>query len=141
VGRPYRSSGWPSSMPIGDPLRLVRYGISGGLSAVTHFGVGFVGVRAFGVAAVVASAAGFAASVVVSYLLQRGWVFRSGRRHGVAGPRFLVVTGAAFALNTVVLWVGVVLLGGPFVVVQGVAIVLIPVLNYAMNSRWTFAGV
>ncbi|WP_433826943.1 GtrA family protein [Actinoplanes sp. CA-015351] len=123
-------------MPIGDFGRLFRYGVSGGLSAVTHLGVGFALVRALG--PVVASAVGFMASVVVSYLLQHTWVFRSARGHGAAGVRFLVVTAAAFALNTVVLWVGAEVLGGPFAVVQAVAIVLIPALNYALNSRWTF---
>ncbi|BBH64377.1 hypothetical protein ACTI_10620 [Actinoplanes sp. OR16] len=128
-------------MPSGEVLgRLIRYGISGGLSALTHFGVGLAGVQA-GLVPVVASGVGFAASVVVSYVLQRAWVFRSSRRHGVAGPRFLAVTGLAFSVNTVVLWVGSSVLHGPYAAVQAVAIVLIPVLNYAVNSRWTFAPV
>ncbi|MBB2942199.1 putative flippase GtrA [Actinoplanes lutulentus] len=124
-------------MLTGDFGRLFRYGVSGGLSAVTHLGVGFALVRVL--PPVVASAVGFVASVVVSYVLQHAWVFRSARGHGDAGARFLVVTGAAFALNCVVLWVGAEVLNGPFPAVQAVAIVLIPVLNYALNSRWTFA--
>lgn len=126
-------------MPSGDPRRLIRYGLSGGCSALTHFGVGLL-LLAAGVPAVPASALGFLASVVVSYSLQRAFVFRSSSAHAVAGPRFLVVTGAAFAANTVVLWVGADLLGGPYPVAQAVAIVLIPVVNYAINSRWTFAA-
>ncbi|MEU4687837.1 GtrA family protein [Actinoplanes sp. NPDC023714] len=128
-------------MPNGELIaRLFRYGVSGGLSALTHFGAGLAGVRLLGLAPVVASGLGFAASVVVSYVLQRAWVFRSSRRHGVAGPRFLAVTGMAFSLNTAVLWVGSSVLHGPYVVVQAVAIVLIPLLNYAVNSRWTFTA-
>ncbi|MEU4561381.1 GtrA family protein [Actinoplanes sp. NPDC023936] len=126
-------------MPNAEGLaRLVRYGISGGLSAATHFGVGLAGTRVL--APVPASSVGFAASVVVSYLLQHTWVFRSAVGHRVSGPRFLVVTGAAFALNAVVLWVGAEVAGLSYPVVQAVAIVLIPVLNYAINSRWTFTA-
>ena len=126
-------------MPTADLPRLLRYGVSGGLSALTHFGTGLAGTRLLDVPPVPASAAGFVASVAVSYVLQHTWVFRSPAGHAVAGPRFLAVTGAAFALNTAVLWVGAELLDGPFPVVQAVALVLIPVLNFLLNSRWTFA--
>ncbi len=127
-------------MPNADQLtRLARYAVSGGLSAVTHFVVGLAGVTLFGIPAVPASTAGFAASVAVSYLLQRAWVFTPGAGHAVTGPRFLAVTAAAFTLNTVILWSGG-RLGAPFPLAQAVAILLIPGLNYALNSRWTFAG-
>ncbi|MEU4421019.1 GtrA family protein [Actinoplanes sp. NPDC024001] len=127
-------------MPSADLARLARYAISGGLSALTHFSVGLAGTGLLRLSPVPASTAGFAASVVVSYLLQHAWVFRSGAGHAVAGPRFLTVTAAALALNTVVLWLGADVLDGPYPVVQAVALVLIPVLNYALNSRWTFTG-
>lgn len=118
--------------------RLIRYGIAGGASALTHFGVGLALAEGLGVRAVVASTAGFAASVLVSYVLQHLWVFRSAATHVVAGPKFLTVTAAAFALNTVVLWLGTEVVAGPYPLVQGIALVLIPVLNYSLNSRWTF---
>jgi putative flippase GtrA len=124
---------------VTEPARLLRYAISGGASAATHFGVGLLLAEGLHVWPVAASTIGFAASVLVSYALQHAWVFRSGRGHTVAGPKFLAVTAAAFTLNTVVLWLGTTVVHGPYPVVQGVAIVLIPVLNYTLNSRWTFA--
>lgn len=127
-------------MPSADLARLTRYAISGGLSALTHFGVGLAGTSLLGFPAVPASTLGFAASILVSYLLQQTWVFRSGCGHAIAGPRFLTVTAAALSLNTVVLWIGADVLHGPYAAVQVVALVLIPALNYALNSRWTFAA-
>lgn len=118
--------------------RLIRYAVSGGASALTHFGVGFLLVEGPGVRPVAASATGFLASVIVSYTLQHAWVFRSSARHLVASGRFLTVTAIAFGLNTVILWTGTEALRAPFVAVQGVALVAIPIVNYAMNSRWTF---
>jgi putative flippase GtrA len=119
--------------------RLARYAVSGGLSALSHFGVGLTGTAMLDLPPLLASSAGFAASVVVSYVLQRAWVFRSAAGHGVAGPRFLTVTAAAFTLNALVLWLGAEVLDGPYALVQAVALVLIPVLNYVLNCRWTFA--
>jgi putative flippase GtrA len=121
-----------------DLARLLRYAISGGASAATHFGVGLLLAEVLGVRPVVASTAGFVASILVSYGLQHAWVFRSSAGHAVAGSRFLTVTAAAFTLNTVVLWLGTEVLSVPYPLVQAVALVAIPVLNYTLNSRWTF---
>lgn len=118
--------------------RLVRYGISGGASALAHFGVGLVLADGLHVRPVLASAAGFLVSVVVSYSLQHAWVFRSGMPHTVAGSRFLTVTAIAFLLNTAILWSGTEVMSAPYASAQAVALVAIPVVNYLLNSRWTF---
>ncbi|GIF02945.1 GtrA family protein [Actinoplanes siamensis] len=118
--------------------RLIRYALSGGASALTHFGIGMAGVHLLGLRPVVASTTGFVASIAVSYALQRNWVFRSSSGHVLAGSRFLTVTAVAFTINTVVLWVGTELLDAAYPVVQPVALTLIPLVNYVLNSRWTF---
>ncbi|MCU7723692.1 GtrA family protein [Actinoplanes sp. KI2] len=118
--------------------RLLRYAVSGGASACTHFGVGLALTEGLRVRPVAASTAGFVASIVVSYVLQHAWVFRSAAGHAVAGTRFLAVTAAAFALNTIVLGAGTEVLHAPYPIVQAVALLAIPVLNYSLNSRWTF---
>ena len=118
--------------------RLIRYGISGGASALTHFGVGLLLAEGAGVRPVVASTVGFVASIAVSYALQHAWVFRSATAHTVAGSRFLTVTAVAFLLNTTILWLGTEVLPGAYPAVQAVAIVAIPMVNYSLNSRWTF---
>jgi putative flippase GtrA len=119
-------------------LRLVRYGISGGASALTHFGVLVLLAEVLHVWPVAASTAGFVASIVVSYLLQKAWVFRSDATHAVAGARFLTVTAVAFGINTTVVWCGTEVLHAPYGWVQMVALCLIPLVNYTLNSRWTF---
>ena len=121
-----------------DLGRLLRYAISGLASAATQYGVLLLLVEGFQVWPVAASTAGFLASIVVSYTLQHAWVFRSAAGHAAAGSRFLAVTGVAFTLNAAILWCGTELLRGPYPVVQAVALVAIPVVNYTLNSLWTF---
>jgi putative flippase GtrA len=129
-------NGWTvQSAEIG---RLLRYAVSGGASALTHFGVLLLLAEGLQVWPVAASAAGFVASIVVSYLLQKAWVFRSDSSHGVAGAKFVTVTGVAFGLNTGILWLGTETLRAPYPVVQVVALAVIPAVNYTLNSRWTF---
>jgi putative flippase GtrA len=123
-------------MPSAD--RLARYGVTGACSTLTHVGVLFVLAEMARVWAVAASAAGFVASIAVSYTLQRYWVFRSRRGHVSTGLKFLTVTAVALGVNTATLWIGTELLGLPYQWAQVVALVLIPVVNYALNATWTF---
>ncbi len=128
-------------MPNGDRLaRLARYGVTGGCSTLTHVGVLFLLVEAIHAWPVAASAAGFVASIAVSYTLQRYWVFRSAQSHLTAGAKFLAVTAVAFGVNTVTLMLGTEVFALPYQPVQLVALVLIPIVNYALNATWTFRG-
>ncbi|GID25756.1 GtrA family protein [Paractinoplanes brasiliensis] len=117
---------------------ILRYAVSGGAGALTHLGVGALLAAGLGVRAVIASGAGFAASVLISYGLQRSWVFRSTAGHVLTAGRFLTVTLVALALNSLILLLGTEALDIPFLGAQGVALVTIPVVNYVLNSRWTF---
>ncbi len=126
-------------MPTGERLaRLARYGVTGGCSTLTHVGVLFLLVEAIHAWPVAASTAGFVASIVVSYTLQRYWVFRSSQGHVSAGLKFLAVTAVAFGVNTATLWIGTEWLDLPYQGVQLAALVLIPAVNYALNASWTF---
>ena len=128
-------------MPSGErPARLARYGVTGACSTLTHVGVLFVLAERAGVPPVAASTAGFVASIVVSYTLQRYWVFRSTQSHLAAGAKFLAVTAVAFGVNTSTLWLGTEVFPLPYQPVQLAALVLIPVVNYALNAAWTFRG-
>lgn len=130
----------PPSEPPGllGPARLLRYAFSGALSALAHIGTLTLLVEAAGMRPVWASNIGFALSVVVSYTLQKWWVFASAARHRTTVPKFLIATCAALLLNTVVVTGGTEVFSVHYVVVQMIALVLIPVSNYLINSLWTF---
>ena len=126
-------------MRSGEHLgRLARYGVTGAFSTLTHVGLLWILVEQARAWPVAASTAGFVASIVVSYTLQRYWVFRSGQGHVSTGLKFLAVTAVAFGINTATLWIGTEVLDAPYQPVQLVALVLIPVTNYALNATWTF---
>jgi putative flippase GtrA len=118
--------------------RLLRYGVTGLLSAATHMGVLVLLVEYASWRPIWASTVGFVASVAVSYLLQRSWVFESSTPIRTSFPRFTIVALVALGLNTVILAVGTEFMSAYYVVVQAVALIAIPVSNYILNSLWTF---
>lgn len=121
-----------------DVRRLIRYAIAGCTAATTHFGVLTLLVEVGGLRPVVASAVGFMCGFVVSYLLQRRWVFATALRHGFTLPRFVVVIGLGLLINTTVLWIGTEYLEHHYALVQLAAFVVVPLNNYVLHSLWTF---
>lgn len=121
-----------------DTGRLARYLVTGCLSTLAHVGTLTLLVETGLSAPVLASAVGFALSIVVSYTLQKSWVFGSQGRHRATLPRFLLATVVALLLNTTVLTIGTELASVHYLVAQAVALVLIPMSNYLINASWTF---
>jgi putative flippase GtrA len=131
----------PTTLPSRSRLplaRLARYGVTGLLSMLTHLGGTVLLVEVAGLRPVVATNIGFAASIAVSYTLQRAWVFGSSRRHREALPRFLSVTALSGGINLLIMAVGHEALGMDYRLAQTIAIVVIPIVNYTANSSWTF---
>lgn len=118
--------------------RLARYAVTGCLSAATHLGTLTVLVESGAAPPVTASTVGFVLSIVVSYTLQKSWVFASTARHRTTLPRFLVATLVAMLLNAAVVGLGTEVFSLHYLAVQAVALVLIPVSNYVINALWTF---
>lgn len=122
-------------------LRIVRYGVAGGLSLLTHLAVLVLMVEIVGLGAVASTTLGFMASVAVSFLLQHHWVFRSQAARRVTAPRFVAVTLFGLLLNTSIMAVGYRLFGLHYLLVQAVAFAAVPVSNYLLNRAWTFGAV
>ena len=127
-------------MPTGGErlARLARYGVTGACSTLTHIGVLYLLVELVQAWPVGASAGGLVASSVVACTRQGYWVFRTTQGHVSAGLKFLTVTAVAFTVNAGTLMLGTEVLHAPYQGVQLVALVLIPIVNYALTATWTF---
>lgn len=92
----------PNARDIAMPSH--RYSVpmyvgAGGIATAAHYATTVAAVELFGVAPLVASAAGFAVGAGVKYWLNYFVAFRSGERHSAAVPRFAVMLAILFVLN------------------------------------------
>ncbi len=120
--------------------QLVRYAITGGLATIVNIGVYWL-LAARGMDPNLAWAFGYAAAVVVGYVVHSRWSFRGhGRRDNLArtGSRFVIVSLVSFGLNQLWVWLLVQRLGlplwSPYPLVLGVT----PFVIFALNRRWVF---
>lgn len=118
--------------------QFVKFTGVGFVSAIGHYGLLIALVQLAAVPAVPASAAGALLGAVINYSLNYRYTFRSTRQHREAVLRFAAIAAIGLALNTLFMWVGVVLIGAHYLLSQVVTTVLVLIWNFAGNRYWTF---
>jgi putative flippase GtrA len=127
-----------SRSSIGVAEQFVRYCIVGGIGTCTHFGITIALVEWAGVHPTVASIIGFVAAFVVSYVLNRSWVFPASARSWLSFVRYSVVCLSGLVLNTSIMVVTVDWLRWYYLWGLAVVVAVVPVTNFALNRLWAF---
>lgn len=121
-----------------DKYEFIRFAIIGGVSAGVYFvGLYFL-LGAFSL--VVSAVAAYASAMVVNYLCQRAWTFKSDRRHDEALPRYLVVQLGGMALNAGTLEFFTTQVEAQIAVGQAIALCVIAAWSYLMQKVWVFTA-
>ena len=138
-----------TGQPTGRPARaerielfaqLLRYAVTGGLASVVNIGVYWV-LAARGLDPNAAWTIGFAAAVIVGYVVHSRWSFRGhGRRDNLArtGGRFVAVSLVSFAANQLWVWLLVRHFGLPLWAPYPPVLLVTPFLVFWLNRRWVF---
>ena len=120
--------------------RLMRFGITGGVTAVIYFGLIYLLVEPWSMNPTVASVFSFAPAIVYNYLSHKYWSFESGDPHQTSLPRFAVVTTVGMCINSGIIYVGTETMNAPFPPAQAAALAALLVWNYVMFTRWVFSS-
>lgn len=119
---------------------LVRYIAAGSLAVGVHYFVLILLVEGAAVNATLSSSCGFAVGVILNYLLQYYWTFRSSGPHTRRFPIFITVAVVMLGLNAAIFWTLHERLGINYLLAQACAIGVVFLLNFLVNSRYTFAS-
>lgn len=92
----------PKTAEKGRNQRLLRFLAGGGLATLVHWLVMFLMIGAGGIDARLATATGATTGLLINYLAQYQFTFRSGLAHRVAFTRYLAGAGLSWGLNLAV---------------------------------------
>ena len=129
-------TGRRSSVPLHQ--QFLRYCVVGAIGTCTHFGITIALVEWARVQPTAASIVGFVAAFVVSYVLNRNWVFGASARPWISFFRYSVVCLTGLFLNTSIMVVTVEWLRWYYLWGLAVVVAVVPVTNFALNRRWAF---
>lgn len=128
-------------MPLfSGPERRIffRYVVSGAAATAVHFWLLIVLVEIVHADETWATALGFCLACAVNYLLQYYWTFASTGAHRIVAFRYVTVTLAMLAINTLLFWVLHEKLGIAYLLAQALATSAVLIGNFTINRLYTF---
>jgi putative flippase GtrA len=120
--------------------KAIRFALVGGLNGCVFAGVTALLVSGLGAAPIPASIAGYCVSVPMGFVGHRQFSFRSSGHWLAEGSRFVAVQLANIAATAGSMYLAVDRLGVAYYWGMVAAIVVVPLLNFALANLWVFAG-
>lgn len=121
-------------------LQIIRFGLMGAAATATHFLVlvsltSYAGLRPW-----LANGLAFCVALLVTWVGQSSWVFRSNNASPdkFVAVRFLIVALTGLAANSGIMFVCEKLLEDPVVVGFLIATTLVPFLTFILSKFWVF---
>jgi len=125
-------------LSVTDVSRLIRFCMVGAATAVIHYGILFVGVEQFALAATLASSIGFVVAVTFNYFMHYSWTFAEPAPHGRTLLRYFVMISCGFVINGLVMYVASELLAIVYLLSQALAMAAVLTWNYLLANYWVF---
>lgn len=118
--------------------KFIRYGIVGSIGTITHLGILLFLVEIVSLNPIISSSVAFIIVVLISYYLNYNWTFKATAKHFNSLIRYIAVCLVGFSLNTGIMFIIVDILHLWYMLGQIISIIIIPISNFILNSRWTF---
>ena len=116
----------------------LRYALVGVANTALGFGCILLLQNVVGADPRVANGVGFAVGMMLSYFLNRRFAFQSTRAHATAMPAFMISAAISFAVNIIVLQLGLSVIGLADVYAQCLAVASYTVCFYLLNRYVVF---
>lgn len=120
-------------------FKILRYLVAGGTAAASHLAFLYLFVEYGGMQYMSASIAGFICAIFVSFAMQKFLTFQDRQTHDLHSQfaRYLVVTGANLALNTLLMYI-LVEAGMWYMVAQAITTTVVAVTGYVGYTYFVF---
>ena len=105
---------------------------------MTHFAVLTLLYKLLGLAIVTATVLAFGCSLIVSYVLNRSFTFRSRVAHQYGAPKFTLVTLSGLAWNISIMYTMVEALSANYYVSFLTMSMFVAGNNYLLSKKWVF---
>jgi putative flippase GtrA len=127
---------WLARAPV--IVQFAKFGIVGVSNTLITLVVYTLLLKVFGVWYLAASAIGFVAGAINGFLLNRRWTFRGHVGDALTPVRWGIVQGCGLALNELLLYLWVAVVGVDKLVGQALALVVVTTTTFLVNRAWTF---
>ena len=115
------------------------FGLVGGVATITHVATALVAHDYGRFAPLTANFSGYVCAVLVSYFGHARLTFQRPALQGQQFARFVITSLSVLVLNQLIVFVGVNLIHAPFAWALVPAVIVVPVVTFAISKLWAFA--
>jgi putative flippase GtrA len=120
--------------------KIIKFGISGAISAIFDIGILAILVELFFLPVMLANVISFSVAVINSYILNKYWTFRDGgKNHVKQFAKFFVVSAIGLFLNMLLMWI-LLHFDVWYIFAKVFIILVVSVWNFSINNIWTFTS-
>jgi putative flippase GtrA len=120
--------------------RLAKFAVVGATGTVVYYATLWPAVEILQLSVLLASSLSFFIVTLENYVLHYVWTFGSITPHRTALPRFVLMNAVGFGLNWGTMYLGVETLSLNYLLVQGIAIIIVVSWNFVVSSLWIFGS-
>ena len=118
--------------------KLLAFGMVGVVGTGGHYITLILLVEFINLDPVEATTFGFLVGAAINYILNYRYTFKSTKAHLDAFPKFLLIAIATGLLNTTLVYMGIHWAGLNYLLTQIVTTLFVFLVNFALNSIWTY---
>lgn len=118
-------------------LRPLRFLVSGVSAAVTEYGV-FLVLHSLGLHLLIANSVSFCCGLLISFFLNKKWVFSSNGKTHVEFAQYFVLAMTNLVLSNMLIYIGVHWFGWVAWLVKPMTMIMIAAWNYLIFSKLIF---
>jgi putative flippase GtrA len=118
-------------------IRLLRFGVSGGVCTLLYAGIVWAGTAQFGIAAIKMNVIGYVSILPVNFLLHRKFTFSRRQKTPWLITRFIIVHVVNISSSTAVYLAAAFSQAPLYVAIVGTVIV-VPLTQFVVLDRWVF---
>jgi putative flippase GtrA len=127
--------------PISQQLR--RFVLVGTVAAGVQIGLLWIFVDGIGLNYLISAVIAIEMTIILSYVLNNAWTFRETRNTGaveyvIGLLKTNIIRGTAIPIQVPALFVLVAWVNIPYLIANGIAIIISGVYRYVLDARWTW---
>jgi len=118
--------------------RFIKYCITGLFNTTISYLVFFLLIKYLYVHYIISNLTAYAVGIIVSFIINSTWVFKSAEKKFIALPKFVIVNIINIVISTSIIIVFIENYNLNPLVIQPIAIIITLFLGFFLNKKWVF---
>lgn len=121
-----------------DRSEILRFIIVGGLATLTHITISFICVIKLQIHTSIANVLGYSFAVLISYVGNYHFTFKSNAKHKNQFPKFFFVSISGLLISSFITYITCSVFEGSITIAMSLVVIFVPLSTFVTSKFWVF---